>query len=798
MSVRITPSPAVGESVELAPYGRGPNQPDWAAALESSGIPWARYIDALKRHVILILGVTLAGSALGLLAARRVHPVYEAQSKLWIDPGGSPSSGPTRTQQLLPATSWNELMRSSAIVEPVVRKLRLNLSYAKPGDSIFFTNFESLPSLRPGAYLLRISLAGLYALSAGKDTVVERGVVGDSIGRKLGFGWAPDARMLTPGRTLSFSVSTLRNADANLTRAVTVSTPDDGQFLTVRLTGSDPQQTARILNVWVEQFLKSADELKKRHLLEFKSILSEQLQQTQSQLQAAESELERFRVNTITLPSGGAPNSLAAQPTSDPSIAGYFAQKDNLAQVQSERMGLERLIANAKGGAIEPQSFLLLPSILTEAPQLRAAIDELSSRQAALRTEKQFLTDANPRVTQLGETVHKLQYETIPQIAQEVLQTLRMREQDLTTQVQSSSRELREIPPRTIEELRLVRQVAAIESLYGVLKSRYQEVSLAEAQIRPDLSVLDVAAPPLYPSSNDAPRLLVLAIVASVAIAAAIALFRDRIDPRFRYPEQATHELGLTIAGTVPRLRPSRHGELQVDLLSQVVESFRTLRLAVRYDFPPDSPVVLSVSSPSAHDGKSLVSANLALAFASSGHKTLLIDGDVRRGSLHDSFGMKATPGLVECLGNGTEMDAVVKPTGTDNLFLIPRGTRAIKSPELLVSARMNAIVQAAREAFDVVIIDSPPFIAGVDAYALGAVAGNILVVLRQGVSNRKLAAAKLAIVDRLPVRILGAVINGIPSGGLYRYYGSDYYPARNSAKKAVTLSKTRGMVVGA
>ena len=290
-------------------------------------------------------------------------------------------------------------------------------------------------------------------------------------------------------------------------------------------------------------------------------------------------------------------------------------------------------------------------------------------------------------------------------------------------------------------------------------------MSLAEAQTSPDLSVLDFAVPPTHPNSNDAPRFVLLAILASIGFAAGIALLHDRVDRRFRYPEQATHELGLTIAGTVPRLRPNRGGEFHVELMSQVVESFRTLRLAVRYEFPPNAPVVLSVSSPSSNDGKSLVSANLAIAFASAGHRTLLIDGDVRRGTLHSTFDIQVTPGLVEYLSNGAGLDAVVKSTSSENLFLLPRGTRANRAPELLVSDQMGALIQVARQRFDVVIIDSPPFIAGVDAYALAAAAGNILVVLRQGMSDRKLAAAKLAIVDRLPIRFLGAVINGVPGG---------------------------------
>jgi capsular exopolysaccharide synthesis family protein len=276
-------------------------------------------------------------------------------------------------------------------------------------------------------------------------------------------------------------------------------------------------------------------------------------------------------------------------------------------------------------------------------------------------------------------------------------------------------------------------------------------------------------------SSRDGPRLILLAILAAFGFGVGVSLLHDRIDRKFRYPEQSTHDLGLTIAGTVPRFRPNRSGTFQVAAMSQAVESFRTLRLAVRYEFPLESPVVVAVTSPNAGDGKSLVSSNLALAFASSGHRTLLIDGDIRRGSLHGTFQVPVTPGLVEYLCKSAPVESVVKKTSSENLFVLPRGTRRARAPELLVSDDMSALVQRAQREFDVVIIDSPPFTAGVDAYALGAAAGSILIVLRPGMSDRRLAAAKLEVLDRLPIRILGSVLNGVPVGGLYRYYGTDY-----------------------
>jgi succinoglycan biosynthesis transport protein ExoP len=793
MSVRYNPPGLSGHNVEVvsygnqAPYGYAPNQEG-----EAGAVPWGRYIEALKRHVLLILGIVGAGTAAGFVVARRVQPTYDVQSTVWIAASSSNQTGPIRPQQLLPATSWIELLRSYSIIEPVVRALRLNIATRQPADSIFFTQFESLPALRPGAYLLTADSTKHYTLSTVKGPVLEKGVVGDSIGRKLGFGWAPEARLLRPGMSLTFWVSTPRNTSMALLSSLRAAMPDDGQFLTVTLSGSDANRTARTLNAWVQQFVTSSGDLKKRNLLEFKKILGDQLAVAESQLRNAEAEFERFRESTITLPSGGA----AAQP--DPIVTGFFQEQSTLTEIQAERVALEQLLADARGGPVNPQAFLMFPAILNNAPQLRAAIDELSSRQAALRSEKQFLTDANPRVKQLTATLHTLESETIPQIVQNVLASLRTRERNMNLQLQSQSAELRAIPARTIEQSRLTRQVAASENLYSALKSRYEEVSLAEAQTSPDLSILDYAVAPSHPNSNDAPRLMLLAIIASIGLAGAIALFHDRIDRRFRYPEQATKELGLTIAGTVPRLRPNRDGELQVDLMSQVVESFRTLRLAIRYEYPPDCPIVLAVSSPSSSDGKSLVSSNLALAFASAGHKTLLIDGDVRRGTLHTTFDLQVTPGLVEYLSNGLGVDAVVRSTATENLFLVPRGARSSRAPELLVSEKMNALIQVARNKFDVVIIDSPPFIAGVDAYALGAVAGNILVVLRQGVSDRKLAAAKLSILDRLPIRVLGSVINGVSNGGLYRYYGTDYPHDGAVTSPVGTLATPRGLVVSA
>ncbi|PYO80134.1 MAG: hypothetical protein DMD63_02105 [Gemmatimonadetes bacterium] len=767
---------------------------------DAEGIPWSRYVDAIRRHVLLIVGLAAVGSVLGVVAARRVRPIYEAQATVWISttPSSALQTGPIRQQQLLTTGSWVELLRSFAIVDPIVRDLKLNVSYKQPSDSVLFRNFEWTPATRSGAYLLKIDGAGpKYMLSTAKGVFIESGAIGDSIGRKAGMNWLPDARFLGRGRAIEFGVTSPRNVSVFLVNAVHASLPEDGQFLKITLSGADPRRTARTVNAWAEQLVNSSGDLKTRHLFEFKKILGDQLALAEAQLRTSENELEHFRVSTITLPSGVAASAGPGVTQGDPVVASYFQQKVALDEIRSERQALERMVSEAKGGPINPQDFLQLPTILNNAPQLRSAIEELSLRQATLRTEQQFLTDANPRIRQLAEAVRVLERETIPQITVAVLNSLKAREPELDTRISVGSQELRGIPARATEEARLVRQVAATENLYNSLKARYEEVSLAEVQTAPDLSVLDTAVAPTLPTSNDAPRLLLLAVVASMGLAVGIALIRDRLDRRFRYPEQATRELGLSVAGTVPKFKANHRGEFQIAMMSQAVESFRTLRLALRYDFPTDAPIVVGVSSPAAGDGKSLVSSNLALAFASAGSRTLLIDGDVRCGGLHNTFEIPVTPGLVDYLNGHAAVDSIVRSTTSENLFLIPRGTRGNRAPELLVSELMSALVHAMRLQFDVVIIDSPPLVAGMDAYALGAAAGSMLIVLRPAVTDRKLASAKLEVLDRLPIRILGAVLNAVPDGGAYRYYGADYSYKDEVLKEPIAdIATPKGLLV--
>jgi len=191
---------------------------------------------------------------------------------------------------------------------------------------------------------------------------------------------------------------------------------------------------------------------------------------------------------------------------------------------------------------------------------------------------------------------------------------------------------------------------------------------------------------------------------------------------------------------------------------------------------------VFAITSPASRDGKSFVASNLALAFAQANYRTVLIDGDGRRGTLHRVLkGTVRMPGLTDFLGGDANQTEVIQSTSYRSLYFIGCGQRRSDAPELLSSPRMSELFGFLRSNFTAIIVDSPPMGAGVDAFALATIAGNLLMVLRPDLADRELVETRLELLNRLPVRILGAVLNNVREGPEYRGYS--YYLEGYEAK---------------
>jgi capsular exopolysaccharide synthesis family protein len=298
----------------------------------------------------------------------------------------------------------------------------------------------------------------------------------------------------------------------------------------------------------------------------------------------------------------------------------------------------------------------------------------------------------------------------------------------------------------------------------------------------PDIQILDRAVVPSVPSGDTRIQFAAVAFLMPLGLALLLVMLLDRLDTRLRDPSQIGGDLGLDWLATIPRYRPSSTGR---DNAEEIREAFRDLRMKIDYAFGATRPLLLSITSPSEGEGKTFVSANLATAFADLGRKTILVDGDTRRGDLHHIIGRNRKPGLTDFLMNSGRHE-VIQETDNPKLHFIGMGTRTTTSPELLTSSQMQSLLAGLKRRYEVIIVDSPPMAAGSDAYVLGAHTGSVLTVLRSGTTNRDLAAVQMESFLRLPVRLLGAVLNDFTpqlGQGSYRYY-SHYLPGYEATEE--------------
>lgn len=749
---------------------------------EGGGLNLGRLVAALLRFKWLIIACFGLGLVGAYVAYRFVEPEYRVEGAIWVNvESGGRNEGiaaPIAQSGLLSEQAWIDLLRSYAVLDPVVIQEHLYISTDDENRALF-DDFELANRFRPGRYTLEVSEdGGSWTLTTEEGVEVDRGTPGDSVGTDIGFQWAPPRRALNPETMIQFRIVNPRDAARELSDELQAQMDRQGNFIRLALVGTDPQRIASTLQSAMEQHVEVAAELKRGKLDELTVILQEQLESIRRELEDAESQLESFRVQTITLPTEeSAPISAGLEQTRGPVFTEYFNRRVELDEVNRDLERLTAVLDSIPEKGVRVESFELIPSVQASS-QLQGALQELTQDRAELRSLLQDFTEDYPPVQELRQNIREMETVTLPELTLSLISELRSRRSDLERTLAERGEELQEIPPRAIEEARLERRVSIADRLYTDLRNRFETARLASASSIPDIRILDDTRVPSVPSSDQRIPMAGMVFLGFLAAGLAGALFMDKADPRFRYITDVSEDLGIEILGVVPRLRTGRKENSHA-----VFEAFRDIRMRTEFAHGTARPIVLAITSPDTDEGKTFVSANLAIAFAQLGYMTLIVDGDTRRGDLHELFDHERKPGLTDLL-EARVRNSVIRQTAYENLDLLPSGSRRAASPELLSSGRMQQSLAALKPRYDVIIVDSPPMSAGSDAFVLGAHTGNVILVMRSGSSHKELTKGKLETFLRLPVRILGGVLNDIDetdaSVGYYRhytYYLPDYVP---------------------
>jgi capsular exopolysaccharide synthesis family protein len=269
-----------------------------------------------------------------------------------------------------------------------------------------------------------------------------------------------------------------------------------------------------------------------------------------------------------------------------------------------------------------------------------------------------------------------------------------------------------------------------------------------------------------------------------------LAYLADRSDRSFRTPEEIRRRLGLPVVGHIPlitvreeELPAAEAGRPQLDPVlctyfrsqSHEAESYRGVRTALYFSMHGKQHKVIQITSPSMGDGKTTLAANLGISIAQSGKRTVLIDADFRRPRLHKLFGLSARVGLASVIDGEAELMEAIQESAVEGLSLIPCGPVPPNPAELLTSPRFKELLEAIREQYDFVIVDTPPLLAVTDPCVVAPRVDGVLLNIRVSKNARPNAERAKEILNTLGVTVVGIVVNGL-DGGSGSEYGYAHY----------------------
>src|SRR5438309_11357659 len=397
---------------------------------------------------------------------------------------------------------------------------------------------------------------------------------------------------------------------------------------------------------------------------------------------------------------------------------------------------------------------------------------------------------------------------------------LRNREEFLNRQIGELQQKNRELPTLELSLQRLQREAKTNDDLLALVKTKHQEALIKEAEQIEEVSIVRPATEPDAPIGGETANTMLVGAVLGLALGLVLAFVRETLDTSIGTIEDVEAYLGVPVLGVVPhidsretvqRILERRPALAQIDpeaLLSHsllithfdpkspVAEAYRTLRNNIQFARMERSGKVLVMSSPTLQEGKTTTIVNLALTMAQSGQKTLLIGANMRRPSIHRFFGIEREPGLSNILVGSAqwrdcirtvadilmgrfEMEDIMAAPGLDNLHIIEAGPVPANPSELLSTPAMTAFLQAVREEYDIVLIDTPPVLPVTDSAIVASQTDGVILVYQAGKVGRLVLKRAKVHIENVGGKVWGVVLNDVKSeiaGYAYTHYYTHYY----------------------
>jgi len=712
----------------------------------------ADYLQTVLRHRWLIAAMVLAGVALSVLLYLTTQPLYVARTSIEIQPMNSDfmdarNVAPTAT---LPSDAVLQtqikLLNSESLSERVQTQFRAESHPGLVMQNDLLSRLERALHLRSGSQIPY-------------DTLIE---------------------------------DTAKN--------VKVKPIGISQLIEVTCGSWDPAFAARYCNALTAAFQEI--DLESRGT-QAKHISDWLVQQAADVRQKAEESQHRLEIAT------GGNGLLLNAPTDAVGEQRLREMQTELVRAQADRMQKQAELTEAQNGSADasPDS----PAYSA----LKSRLSDLQAQEAALTN----LTDANPKMihlhAQIVETQRAMQHEKGISTSklQQAFQAAKHREDLLGLSYRALEGTVSSTLAKSSEIEILRREVQSEQQLYQTLLQRAKEAGFASAVPASTIRIVDPARIPRFSVYPQRGMNAALGAFLGLVVGIVIAFLLERQVPRLRLPGDIGRFIKLDELGVIPSPRAELELTTRLASLPQgtlslspartwtksrdtstvwrdealVAEAYRSTTFSLLLSQPDRRSRVFVVTSPEANEGKTTVVTNLGIALSKAKLRVALVDGDLRKPRLHEVLGVENNNGLRNLLIDGVaahedKLNLFCKKTSYENLFLIPSGTGKASISDLLHSAQLAVLFGKLSNAFDVVLIDSPPVLHITDARILAGHASRTILVFRSGVTKTENAVTVRNMLQRDRVTIAGSILNDFdPKREGQRAYYRGYYEYRGT-----------------
>mgnify|MGYP005850902579 CR=1 FL=1 len=611
---------------------------------------------------------------------------------------------------------------------------------------------------------------------------------------------------------------------ADLQSRITTEQEGNTNIINVTAVADSPREAKDIANLVVEKYREESILSRNRQVFEAKRFIEDQLKEVDARLKESEERLNTFKEAHDVVSLTDEQRILLER------FSSLEGERDKTLREVKEVQYQMDLLRGGKAIPPERMGRIFTGEETSPIGRLNVKLSELLIERDNLLIN---LLPQHPQVKEVDKKIANLRDEMLNQLKTK-LNGLTKRLEFTDSEMARLNKRIEGFPRAAVELSRLERDVKVNNDLYTMLKSRYQEVLIREAEKVEEVSIVRTALEPTAPKNP--PRTVAntaLGVFIGLVFGLVFAFIFESMDTSIGAIEDVEEFLKTPVLGVIPNIDRGEVATLlkvsrpdlkdkdvggYLDLISHFIpdsiasEGYRSLRTNVMF-LGTDSDIrTMMVTSSSPTEGKTITTLNLAITIAQMGRRVLLVDADFRNPVIHERFGLDRAPGLSDAiLGNyrwedvvrnitdimlgGWKVEDVLTTPGLDNISIITSGTYITQPSEFLNSSKVIDIIKGMRENYDFVLFDTPPVLPVADAVILGGKMDGVLIVYKVGsVARSALKRAKF-VLDSVGAKVLGLVLNGLkPEVSPDFYHVSYQYHKKQeeAPQKPHTLSPDR------